>query len=67
MIRALIIEDEVIAAKNLSRMIRSVDGDIDILHICESVEESVEWLSNHKVDIIFQDIQLADGISFKIF
>ena len=67
MIRALIIEDEIIAAKNLQRLIRSVDGDIDILQVCESISEAVAWLEEHSCDIIFQDIQLADGLSFQIF
>lgn len=66
-IKALIIEDEVIATKNLKRMIHSVSDDIEIIGECESVSESVEWLRQNKPDLIFQDIQLADGNSFQIF
>ncbi|MBT8218488.1 MAG: LytTR family DNA-binding domain-containing protein [Bacteroidia bacterium] len=66
-IKALIIEDEVIAARNLKRMIRSVSDTIEIVGECESVEESIEWLKENIPDLIFQDIQLADGNSFQIF
>ena len=43
--------------------------DYLVVNICKSIEESVNYLqkNQHKLDLIFMDIQLADGQSFDIF
>jgi two-component system response regulator LytT len=41
--------------------------EIEILHTCPSVEESIDWLNEHKADLIFCDIHLSDGNAFEIF
>jgi two-component system LytT family response regulator len=65
--RALIIEDEILAAKHLRHVIDEVGG-IDILAVTESITESVEWFrKNPQPDLIFMDIHLADGSAFEIF
>ncbi len=64
----LIIEDEGPAAKRLVKMMKKIRDDISILDIIDSVEAAVKWLETFpKPDLIFMDIQLADGISFDIF
>lgn len=66
--RVVIIEDEALAAKRLSSMIKSYDNKIDIVASLESVAESVEWFSkNQHPDLIFLDIHLEDDLSFAIF
>jgi len=66
--KAIIIEDEVIAAKELQSLIIETDSGIDILSILQSIDESVEWFRSHPMpDIVFMDIHLADGSSFSIF
>ena len=66
--RALIIEDETAAARNLEAVLREVAPGVEILATLESVGESVEWLqSNPQPDLLFMDIHLADGDSFRIF
>ena len=68
MMRALIIEDETAAARNLEAVLREVAPGVEILATLESVAESVEWLqSNPQPDLLFMDIHLADGDSFRIF
>jgi len=65
--RALIIEDEILAAKHLRHVIDEIGG-IDILAVTESITESVEWFRNNaQPDLIFMDIHLADGSAFEIF
>ena len=66
MMKVLIIEDERPSARRLQRMLEKQGITVDeMLH---SVEESIEWFaSNEHPDLIFLDIQLADGISFDIF
>lgn len=49
-------------------MIRNVRNDIEILDVLDSVESGVNWLTeNDQPDVIFSDIQLADGKSFDIY
>ena len=68
MMKALIIEDETAAARNLAAILRQTAPDVEIVATLESVEESVEWLrSNPHPDLLFMDIHLADGDSFRIF
>jgi two-component system LytT family response regulator len=66
--KALIIEDEVMAAKTLKKLLVEVSPGIEIVGILESIEDSVEWIANHPMpDLMFMDIHLADGSSFAIF
>ncbi|WP_418991396.1 LytR/AlgR family response regulator transcription factor [Alistipes sp.] len=66
--KALIIEDETAAAQNLRAILRQVAPGMEILDTLESVSESVAWLeSNPQPDLLFMDIHLADGESFRIF
>lgn len=65
--KVLIIEDEVNAAKELKRILLQLDPAISILSILDSVEESIAYLSLHTPDLIFSDIQLADGMCFDIY
>lgn len=63
----LIIEDEQLAQEELVRIIRKRYPSMTISAQLGSVKESVEWLRENTVDLIFMDIQLSDGISFDIF
>lgn len=68
-LRVLIIEDEVPAVEKLERYLSKYSANIKVAQKAGSVRESVDWLkANQKeVDLIFMDIQLTDGQSFKIF
>ena len=60
-----IIEDEIPAARLLHSMIARLRPEWDITVIPGSVEEATEWFSTHPhPDLLFLDIQLADGNSF---
>ncbi len=63
----LIIEDEKIAANNLEKMLHQIDENIHVQDKIDSIKSAVKWLDANKTDLIFLDIHLADGISFKIF
>lgn len=66
--KVLIIEDERPAAKRLTKMVQKFRPKFEILETLDSVEGAVEWLETYKKpDLIFMDIQLADGLSFEIF
>jgi DNA-binding LytR/AlgR family response regulator len=66
--QVIIIEDEIPAATRLTRMLQQIDKDIEVVKSLDSVEASVKYLSSAgHIDLIFMDIQLADGLSFSIF
>ncbi len=66
--QVLIIEDEARAANQLQNLLQALEFDYALLGIIDTVEGSVDWFQNNpKPDLVFMDIQLADGISFEIF
>jgi DNA-binding LytR/AlgR family response regulator len=68
MYKALIIEDEKLAAEHLQRLINQIDIKIEIDQIISSIDETLAWFNNNPMpDLIFLDIQLSDGLSFEIF
>ena len=68
--KVIIIEDEIPAAGRLARMLQDLNMGIGVVATLDSVESSVAWLRQAPagaVELIFMDIQLADGLSFSIF
>lgn len=68
MFKALIIEDEILAARRLERLIKGYDASIELIARLPSVKSTVNWLShNPPPDLAFMDIHLEDGLSLAIF
>ncbi len=66
--RTVIIEDELPAARALEKALLTVEPEIEILRVCDSVVSAVRWFrENPPPDLAFLDIQLGDGMSFEIF
>lgn len=64
----LIIEDEQRAARQLEKLLKNSSFGFQILSVIDSIEETVLWFKDNPCpDLIFMDIQLADGLSFEIF
>ncbi len=67
MTKAVIIEDETLAAAKLKAMIKKVAPELDVVAVLSDITGAIEWLSENKADLIFCDIHLGDGLSFEIF
>ncbi len=66
--KALIIEDESLIAKELVTKIKNVTTDIDIVEVLPSLKTAKKWFMQHaEPDLMFMDIQLGDGVSFELF
>ncbi|OUR94545.1 hypothetical protein A9Q87_02615 [Flavobacteriales bacterium 34_180_T64] len=66
--KVAIIEDEIAASENLKYLIHTIDSNIEILKVLDSVKSSVDYFSKpNEAELVFMDIHLADGISFEIF
>ena len=64
----LIVEDEMKTAELLKGLIES-NSDFIVVSIQDSIETTVAYLEKNqeKLDLMFLDVQLADGKSFEIF
>ena len=66
--KVVIIEDEQLAAERLVYLLNQCELKVEIVKHLYSIEESVQWLRQHPhPDLLFLDIQLADGFCFEIF
>lgn len=66
--KVIICEDETRAANHLQRLLAKVSPEMTIVAKLESVRDGVKYLQNNpEPELIFSDIQLADGLSFEIY
>jgi len=66
--KVLIVEDEALAAERLTALLQKTSEAFTIQGVLESIEEVVSFFSaGNKTDLLFLDIELADGKSFEIF
>lgn len=64
-LNVVIIEDEVPAARLLYSMVSRLRPEWNITTLPGSVEEAIDWFASHPhPDLLFLDIQLADGNAF---
>ncbi|MDO9554374.1 LytTR family DNA-binding domain-containing protein [Rhodonellum sp.] len=67
-LQILIIEDEKPAANRLRQLLQGFFPEAVLHGHLDTIISSVDWLQGHPApDLIFCDIQLADGQSFEIF
>jgi len=68
MLRALLVEDEPLAARRLAGLLQKQAVPFEILGPAESVAQAVALLqAGPAPDVLFLDIHLADGLSFELF
>lgn len=67
MIKAVIIEDERHASEYLISLLKDAHPNITVEAILSTAAESIEFFQHNKVDLIFSDVQLPDGVSFHVF
>jgi len=66
--KVIILEDENRAVNHLKRLIHLVAPETELMAVFDTVRETVSYLEKEPIiDLIFSDVQLADGISFEIF
>lgn len=66
--RAVIIEDEELIAHELKQKVREVAPDLEIAATLPSLKVARRWLmQNAEPDLWLMDVQLSDGVSFKLF
>ncbi|WP_297535948.1 response regulator [uncultured Alistipes sp.] len=65
----LIVEDELMARKNLERLIGEQFSDLQIVGRVGTVRDAVAWLRTpaNRADVVFMDAELSDGTCVDIF
>ena len=66
-LRALIVEDEPLAARRLADLLARQPLPVQVLGTAESIKQAVALLASTAPDVLFLDIHLADGLSFELF
>jgi two-component system LytT family response regulator len=65
--KAIIIEDEMLAVSHLQSVLFEI-RDIELIAVLDTIQSAIEWFeTNAQPELVFMDIHLADGSSFKIF
>lgn len=69
MINILIVEDEIPAQIRLKKLIDKCCPNSRIVTTLTSVKSTIKWLEENPdgADVIFMDVELADGVCFEIF
>lgn len=66
--KILLIEDEIPAARQLQKLLLEQRPAFQVIDTLDSVESAVRWFQTFPApDLVFMDIQIADGLSFDIF
>ena len=66
--KVLLIEDEIPAARQLTKLLLEQRPAFQVIDTLDSVEGAVRWFRTFPApDLVFMDIQIADGLSFDIF
>src|SRR5215217_8133599 len=69
----LIVEDEKLAVRKLTKLLEEIAPEFVIQAVTPSIAATVDWVNSNRSsgrnepDLIFMDIELADGQSFEIF
>lgn len=69
----LIVEDEKLAVRKLTKLLEETAPELVVKGVAPSIAATVEWIEENRAsgekepDLIFMDIELADGQSFEIF
>ena len=66
--KALIIEDEKAAVRNLQAVLARVAPEVEVIEVLDSVADTLDWFATHPLpELAFVDIHLADGSAFELF
>ncbi len=65
-INAMITEDDLLSMAMLHDLLEDNFPDVHIIAMAETVQDSIAFLKDHKIDLLFLDIELPDGNGFDI-
>jgi two-component system LytT family response regulator len=66
MIQTIVIEDEEKSLHVIGDLITKLAADVELVGAAGSVEKSVQLIESHEPQLVFLDVQLADGTGFDV-
>ena len=64
----LIIEDEELAARQLTQYLAAHDPAVQVVQVVRSIERALAWFAaNAMPDLVFSDVELLDGNVFALY
>src|SRR5215213_1598398 len=66
MIKALIVDDEPSACQVIESLVNIYNDEIKVCGYCLNIEDAVAGIYRFQPDILFLDIELADGSGFEV-
>lgn len=66
MIKAIIVDDEPAAGAVIYNLVHSFSTEVNICCTCRTIDSAVQEIQRHHPDILFLDIELAEGSGFEI-
>lgn len=65
-LKAIIVDDESKGRSALRNLLTLIDDSVEVIAEAGSVAEGVSGIDNHEPDLVFLDIQMADGTGFDL-
>lgn len=66
MIKAIIVDDELSAGEVIQTLVTAFTDEIKICSICLNIRDAVQDIYKYMPDVLFLDVELADGSGFEI-
>ncbi|HTN17267.1 MAG TPA: LytTR family DNA-binding domain-containing protein [Chitinophagaceae bacterium] len=66
MIKAIIVDDELAAGEVICNLIQTFTTAIEVCSICHTIDHAIQEIQRIRPDILFLDIELAEGSGFEI-
>ena len=64
--RAIIVDDELKSREVLKTLVENFCEGVEVIRMCEDIEDSIEAITSLEPDLLFLDIHLKNGDSFQI-
>ena len=66
MIKAVLVDDEPAAAEVIQKLIQACAANVAVAEVCTDINSAVKAILRHDPDLLFLDIELADGLGFEV-
>src|SRR5579883_2724891 len=66
MIRAIIVDDEPSALEIINTLLKAETDEIEVCCVCSNIDDAIIAIKANRPDLLFLDIELADGTGFDI-
>ncbi|MBK7956851.1 MAG: response regulator transcription factor [Bacteroidetes bacterium] len=66
LIKAIIVDDEERARYVLNSFLQEYKNDIEVVALCEDVEQAVQEIKKHQPDLVFLDIEMPNYTGFEL-